>query len=118
MTLSRCIRRFSIRRRMQGDIFVHRITRTTGAHRQRIGQRIGQRVGQIDGAVRSLDQMRPQHTARVEESAAAAESLNDQADQLTTVVARLQVPRRPRAGFHRHPSSPIRLSEPTQGVTP
>jgi methyl-accepting chemotaxis protein len=43
-------------------------------------------IGQINSAVSQLDHMTQQNAALVEESAAAAESLKDQADQLTHMV--------------------------------
>ncbi len=48
-------------------------------------------IGQINGAVSQLDQMTQQNSALVEQSAAAAESLRDQAARLGTVVARFQI---------------------------
>ncbi|OGB00834.1 MAG: chemotaxis protein [Burkholderiales bacterium RIFCSPHIGHO2_12_FULL_69_20] len=50
-----------------------------------------QGIGQINGAVSTLDGMTQQNAALVEESAAAAESLKDQAGRLNAVVARFQV---------------------------
>ncbi|MDP3224015.1 MAG: methyl-accepting chemotaxis protein, partial [Rubrivivax sp.] len=44
-------------------------------------------IGQVSGAVNDLDRMTQQNAALVEESAAAAESLRDQAQRLNTVVA-------------------------------
>ncbi len=44
-------------------------------------------IGQVNGAVVQLDQMTQQNAALVEESAAAAESLKDQALRLTEVVS-------------------------------
>ena len=43
-------------------------------------------IGQVNGAVAQLDQMTQQNAALVEESAAAAESLKDQARRLSEVV--------------------------------
>jgi methyl-accepting chemotaxis protein len=43
-------------------------------------------IGQVNTAVTQLDQMTQQNAALVEQSAAAAESLKDQADRLTRVV--------------------------------
>ncbi|GCL64986.1 methyl-accepting chemotaxis protein [Pseudaquabacterium pictum] len=43
-------------------------------------------IGQVNGAVANLDQMTQQNAALVEEGAAAAESLKDQAHRLTQVV--------------------------------
>jgi methyl-accepting chemotaxis protein len=45
-----------------------------------------QGIGQVNEAVTRLDQMTQQNAALVEESAAAAESLKDQAHRMTTVV--------------------------------
>jgi len=44
-------------------------------------------IGQVNGAVAQLDQMTQQNAALVEESAAAAESLKEQAVKLAQVVA-------------------------------
>jgi len=44
-------------------------------------------IGQVNGAVNNLDQMTQQNAALVEESAAAAESLKDQAENLAQAVA-------------------------------
>jgi methyl-accepting chemotaxis protein len=43
-------------------------------------------IGQVNSAVVQLDQMTQQNAALVEESAAAAESLKDQAGRLAQVV--------------------------------
>jgi len=48
-------------------------------------------IGQVNGAVNKLDQMTQQNAALVEESAAAAESLNEQALRLGEVVSRFQL---------------------------
>ena len=53
---------------------------TTAAHEQSQG------IGQVNAAVSQLDQMTQQNAALVEESAAAAESLKDQAGRLAEVV--------------------------------
>jgi methyl-accepting chemotaxis protein len=50
-----------------------------------------QGIGQVNEAVTRLDQMTQQNAALVEESAAAAESLKDQAHRMTTVVASYRV---------------------------
>jgi methyl-accepting chemotaxis protein len=44
-------------------------------------------IGQVNGSVLKLDQMTQQNAALVEESAAAAEGLRDQATRLADVVA-------------------------------
>ena len=56
-------------------------------------QQQSQGIGQVNGAVNSLDQMTQQNAALVEESAAAAESLKDQAGRLNAVVARFRTDR-------------------------
>ena len=48
-------------------------------------------IGQVNGAVLQLDQMTQQNAALVEESAAAAESLKDQAGRLTAVVGTFRI---------------------------
>jgi methyl-accepting chemotaxis protein len=48
-------------------------------------------IGQINGAVTQLDQMTQQNAALVEQSAAAAESLKEQAVKLSGVVATFQL---------------------------
>jgi len=48
-------------------------------------------IDQVNGAVNSLDQMTQQNAALVEQSAAAAESLRDQASRLSEVVSRFQI---------------------------
>ncbi|MGV3498666.1 MAG: hypothetical protein ACO1OR_07565, partial [Hydrogenophaga sp.] len=47
-------------------------------------------IGQVNTAVSQLDQMTQQNAALVEESAAAAQSLKDQATQLATLVGRFR----------------------------
>jgi len=48
-------------------------------------------IGSVNEAVTRLDQMTQQNAALVEESAAAAESLKDQAHRMTSVVASFQL---------------------------
>ena len=48
-------------------------------------------IGQINTAVSQLDQMTQQNAALVEQSAAAAESLKDQATMLTSLVAKFHL---------------------------
>jgi methyl-accepting chemotaxis protein len=48
-------------------------------------------IGQVNGAVSKLDQVTQQNAALVEQSAAAAESLNEQALRLGEVVSRFQL---------------------------
>ena len=50
-----------------------------------------QGIGQVNSAVGQLDQMTHQNAALVEQSAAAAESLRDQAGRLATVVSRFHL---------------------------
>ncbi|QCB47709.1 methyl-accepting chemotaxis protein [Hydrogenophaga sp. PAMC20947] len=58
---------------------------TTAAHEQSDG------IGQVNAAVGHLDQMTQQNAALVEQGAAAAESLRDQAGRLTEVVQVFQL---------------------------
>ncbi|HEV8312843.1 MAG TPA: methyl-accepting chemotaxis protein, partial [Burkholderiaceae bacterium] len=48
-------------------------------------------IGQVNTAVTQLDQMTQQNAALVEESAAAAESLKEQANKLTSVVSNFRI---------------------------
>jgi methyl-accepting chemotaxis protein len=48
-------------------------------------------IGQVHGSIASLDQMTQQNAALVEQSAAAAESLRDQAGKLADVVSKFQL---------------------------
>jgi methyl-accepting chemotaxis protein len=48
-------------------------------------------IGQVNVAVSQLDQMTQQNAALVEESAAAAQSLKDQAEQLAGLVGRFRI---------------------------
>jgi methyl-accepting chemotaxis protein len=50
-------------------------------------------IGQVNGSVAQLDQMTQQNAALVEQSAAAAESLKEQAVKLSEVVATFQLDR-------------------------
>jgi methyl-accepting chemotaxis protein len=50
-----------------------------------------QGIGQVNGAVTQLDQMTQQNAALVEQSAAAAESLKEQASRLAALVANFNV---------------------------
>ena len=54
-------------------------------------QQQNQGIGQVGGAVTQLDQMTQQNAAMVEQSAAAAESLRDQAARLAEIVATFKV---------------------------
>ena len=52
-----------------------------------------QGIGEINGSVAQLDQMTQQNAALVEQSAAAAESLKEQAEKLSAVVATFRLDR-------------------------
>ena len=54
-------------------------------------------IGQINGSVNQLDQMTQQNAALVEESAAAAESLKEQAVRLSEVVATFRLESHPQS---------------------
>ncbi|MBY0235499.1 MAG: HAMP domain-containing protein, partial [Burkholderiaceae bacterium] len=63
-------------------------------------------IGQVNSAVVHLDQMTQQNAALVEESAAAAESLKDQARRLTEVVSVFRLGEDER-GHHAHSAAPV-----------
>jgi methyl-accepting chemotaxis protein len=50
-----------------------------------------ERIGHIDGTVKALDQMTQQNAALVEQSAAAASSLKEQAELLARTVGAFQL---------------------------
>ncbi|MFO1249787.1 MAG: methyl-accepting chemotaxis protein [Inhella sp.] len=54
-------------------------------------RRQGDEIGQVDQAVRAVDQLTQRNAAMVEQSAAAAATLAEQADQLSKRVARLRL---------------------------
>ncbi len=72
----------------------------TGAHEQSLG------VGQIGQAVQELDRMTQQNAALVEQTAAAASAMKDQAHTLAEEVARFKVP----AGLKLGSASPATVS--------
>jgi methyl-accepting chemotaxis protein len=65
---------------------VQRVTDIIGEIASAAGEQ-GQGMGQVNGAVAELDRMTQQNAALVEQSAAAASSLRDQARRLTEVVS-------------------------------
>ena len=76
-----------------------------------------QGIGNVNGSVAQLDQMTQQNAALVEESAAAAESLSDQARKLTALVGHFKVsdpkPGSVDAVGVTPPPAPARTSAPT-----
>lgn len=75
-----------------------------------------QGVAQVGEAVAQMDHATQQNAALVEESAAAAGSLNAQATQLVSAVAVFQLPHEPAAATRMaHPSSPAFASKPATG---
>jgi len=68
-----------------------------------------QGIGQVNEAVTRLDQMTQQNAALVEESAAAAESLKDQAHRMTTVVANYRLDGQSEVG---HFAAPVPAHKP------
>ncbi len=79
-------------------------------------------IGQVSNAVVSLDQMTQQNAALVEESAAAAESLKDQARRLAEVVGTFQLGGRPPAASAalptiRHTPAPVAAAPAARTVT-
>ncbi len=75
-----------------GDIVasVQRVTETIRGITSAASEQ-SQGIGSVNNAVSALDQMTQQNAALVEQSAAAAESLKDQAGRLGTVVARFHL---------------------------
>jgi len=69
---------------------VQRVTDIIGEISAATGEQSGG-LGQINAAVADLDRMTQQNTALVEESAAAAESLHEQASKLLAVVSGFQL---------------------------
>ena len=76
----------------------------------------GAGVGEVNQAVGQLDQMTQQNAALVEESAAAAQSLNEQAQHLMQVVAAFRVDGLdpPAAAVHRPAPAPARPAASTR----
>ncbi len=72
------LRNFSIRHRLLGGTLVGEFG--SAAAKQSSG------IGPVNGAVAQLDQMTQRNAALVEQSAAAAESLKDQAARLAALV--------------------------------
>jgi len=60
-------------------------------------------ISEINSSITALDQMTQQNSALVEESAAAAESLKEQAARLTQVVSTFKLDRRDASPVHRQP---------------
>jgi methyl-accepting chemotaxis protein len=65
-------------------------------------------ISEINSSITALDQMTQQNSALVEESAAAAESLKEQAARLTQVVSTFKLDRRD--------ASPVHRQSPEQGA--
>ncbi|WP_374562086.1 methyl-accepting chemotaxis protein [Ideonella sp.] len=76
-------------------------------------------IGQVNTAVTQLDQMTQQNAALVEESAAAAESLKDQAQRLMQVVATFRLDGNGSlATAAPAPSAPARSAAPARAAAP
>jgi methyl-accepting chemotaxis protein len=73
-------------------------------------------IGQVNGSINQLDQMTQQNAALVEESAAAAESLKDQAGRLASVVSAFKVAAGYEASNYSSPASAPK-SKPAPKVT-
>ncbi|MFT3666520.1 methyl-accepting chemotaxis protein [Piscinibacter sp.] len=69
-------------------------------------------IGQINTAVTQLDQMTQQNAALVEQSAAAAESLKDQAQRLNRVVGAFRVTQQPAAAAPLPPAARPAAAKP------
>ena len=82
-------------------------------------------IGQVHGAVTSLDQMTQQNAALVDESAAAAESLRDQAQKLSQAMQVFKLSgggqghlSGPAAGYRAPATLAIRVNRPVTPITP
>jgi len=73
-------------------------------------------IGQVNSAVTQLDQMTQQNAALVEESAAAAESLRDQAQRLAAVVATFRLESGGPGLAPAVPSAPVMSPPPVKPV--
>ena len=103
---------------------VQRVTDVIGAITAAASEQ-GSGIGQVHGAVTSLDQMTQQNAALVEESAAAAESLRDQAAKLSQAMQVFKLSgggagplARPAAGYWAPVAPAIRANRPVTPVTP
>jgi methyl-accepting chemotaxis protein len=70
-------------------------------------------IGQVNVAVTQLDQMTQQNAALVEESAAAAESLKDQANRLTQAIRVFRIDAAAPTAAHAAPVSRANQGEPS-----
>jgi methyl-accepting chemotaxis protein len=78
-----------------------------------------QGIGQVNSAVSQLDQMTQQNAALVEESAAAAESLREQATKLASMVSRFTLPSRGHVTAPAHrPAAATPAAPRTAAATP
>ena len=91
---------------------VQRVTDIIGEIRSATSEQ-SQGIAQVNIAVNQLDQMTQQNSALVEQSAAAADSLREQAMQLTQVVALFRV-----NGSHTAPSVPPGPQQPPPPCVP
>ena len=69
---------------------VHRVSQTIGEITEAAAEQ-SEGLGEVNSAVAELDRMTQQNAALVEQGAAAAASLNDQAQQLAQAVARFRL---------------------------
>ena len=82
-------------------------------------------IGQVNGAVTSLDQMTQQNAALVEQSAAAAESLRDQAAKLSQAMQVFKLSGSgtgqkpgPATGYRAPAAAPIMVNRPAPAAAP
>jgi len=73
-------------------------------------------IGQINDAVIEMDSMTQQNAALVEEAAAAAASLQEQAQRLSQVVSVFKLDRAHEMGSHQHTARPV--AKPVATATP
>src|SRR5450830_1346589 len=102
---------------------VQRVTDIIGEIRAATSEQ-SQGIAQVNTAVNQLDQMTQQNSALVEQSAAAADSLREQAMRLTEVVARFRVhgsevaTARPRPAPTSRPAAPRAAPAPRVSAAP
>ncbi|MBV8621553.1 MAG: cache domain-containing protein [Curvibacter sp.] len=98
---------------------VQRVTDIIGEIRAATSEQ-NQGITQVNSAINELDQMTQQNSALVEQSAAAADSLREQAMKLTEVVALFRVGEDDAVQHRRRPPSaaPARPARPAARLTP
>jgi methyl-accepting chemotaxis protein len=94
---------------------------------QRVGDIIGEisaasaeqssGIGQVNGSVGEIDRMTQQNAALVEQSAAAAESMREQAARLSELVSQFRLDGRMSLGSNAQPVAALQRSQPLAQIT-